>query len=95
MPKRRVIESAAFLADLEAIGPAGYDWTERREGIRFLLSGGAEKEGRATQDTDVRIYLQDAPDSVAGIPGLKVFYVVEGETVTILRGRGYEMATEG
>lgn len=81
-----VIESAAFLRDLEEIGPEGYDWDERREAIRFFLQADPEHVGYATQDASMRIYIQDGPE---GARGLKVFFEIEDQTVTILRGRGY------
>lgn len=44
-PPWRVNESPEYLADLEQIGGPGYDWAERREGIRFLLRQGATRLG--------------------------------------------------
>lgn len=91
-PSWRVYESPEYLADLERIGGPEYDWAERREGVRFLLREGATRLGHGTQDSVVRIYLQDGP---AGHPGLKVFYAVEGGEVTLIRARGYQMPADG
>ena len=90
-PPWRVVESPEYIADLEQIGGPGYDWAERREGVRFLLREGATRLGYGTQDSVVRIYLQDGP---AGHPGLKVFYAVEEGEVTLIRARGYQMPAD-
>ena len=87
-PPWRIIESPEYLADLEQMGGPGYDWAERREGVRFPLRKGATGLGYSPQDSVVRIYLQDGP---AGHPGLKVFYAVAEGEVTRIRARGYSM----
>jgi hypothetical protein len=71
---------------LNEIGPDGYDWTASLRGVKWYLSHDPWKVGYGTQDTQVRIYLQDRPLDLCGF---KVFYVVEETTVTLLSARPY------
>lgn len=85
-PRFTVTASPAFEVDLEEIGPAGFDWTDTKRGIRWYLERDPHAVGYGTQDTAVRIYLQNRP---LGLPGIKVFYLIEGATVTLLRARSF------
>lgn len=61
-------------------------WLTLLAGVKWYLSHNPLEVGYATQDTEVRIYLQDRP---LGLPGFKVFYLIEGNTVTLLRARPF------
>lgn len=87
MPPYTVIFSPAFEADLVQIGPAGYDWTDTKAGVRWYLEHNPLAVGYGTQDTEVRIYVQDRP---MGLSGVKVFYLIEVSTVTVLRAREFQ-----
>lgn len=60
-------------------------------GVRWLLARKPKELGYGTQDTEVRIFLQDHPPP---LPGLKIFYVVEGQTVTLIRARAFSVDEE-
>jgi hypothetical protein len=66
----RVVIPDEFMADLDAIGPEGYDWSAAIAGVKWYLSHNPWEVGYATQDREVRIYLQDRP---LGFSGFKVF----------------------
>lgn len=81
-----VDDDPAFLDSLRRIEPPGYDWTSKIRTAAFVLRSNPEA-GAATQDDAVRIlYFAATP----GHPGLKIFYNVEGTTVTLLRGRPFD-----
>jgi hypothetical protein len=82
MRRWTVVETEAFRGDLAAIGPDGHDWSDTIAGVRWYLERGPTTVGEGTQDLEVRIFMQDTPD---GLPDLKIFYLVEGSTVTLLR----------
>jgi hypothetical protein len=86
MPQWIVRETEAFKADLENLCPEGGNWDAAMRGVRWLLARKPLELGYATQDSEVRIFLQDHP---APLPGLKFFYVVEGQTVTLIRARAF------
>jgi hypothetical protein len=86
MPAWNVVVSQHFLDALEEIGPPGYDWTAAIAGVRWYLGHDPLAVGHGTQDSQVRIYLQDRP---SGLPGFKVFYVIEERTVTLLSARPF------
>lgn len=91
MPTNTVVaDYPPFLASLEQIGPAGYDWSGKIQATIVALRKNAEA-GHATQDTTMRILTFDA---TAGHPGLKVFYKIEGTTITLLRGRPHQEEEE-
>lgn len=87
MPRFNVVVSSRFLQRLHEIGPAGYDWADMMAGVKFYLSHAPLEVGYATQDSQVRIILQVRP---LGFSGVKVFYVVDGGTVTLLTALPYE-----
>lgn len=88
MPLWVVDETEGFRRALEEVNP-GYDWTDSLEAARWYLERGPLYVGKETQDHEVRILILDAP---RGVPGVKVFYVVEGRTVTLLSARPVEPA---
>ncbi|HEX8674411.1 MAG TPA: hypothetical protein VF710_21105 [Longimicrobium sp.] len=91
MPPFTVIaDYPPFLASLRAIEPAGYDWTGKIRTAQFVLRTNPEA-GRPTQDTTMRILTFE---STEGHPGLKVFYKIEGTTITLLRGRRFNSEEE-
>lgn len=85
-----VADYPPFLASLRAMEPAGYDWTGKVQTAVFVLRTNPEA-GRPTQDTTMRILTFE---STEGHPGLKVFYKIEGTTITLLRGRGFKSEEE-
>lgn len=88
MPKFTVIFTQKFSDDLDGIGPDGYDWTDTKRGIQWYLERDPKAVGYSTQDTEVRIYLQDRP---LGLSGVKVFYLIEGTKVTLLTAWAYDI----
>jgi hypothetical protein len=82
MRRWTVIQSERFARDLAALGPAGWDWADILSGVWWYLERGPLAVGEGTQDIEVRIFMQDTPD---GLPDLKIFYLVEQDTVTLLR----------
>ncbi|HEV7591032.1 MAG TPA: hypothetical protein VGO40_23180 [Longimicrobium sp.] len=76
-----VEESENFRLQIEALGPAGYDWSESIRAVRWYLERGPLDVGYPTQDVEVRILIMDTP---GGLPGLKVFYIVEPFKVILL-----------
>jgi hypothetical protein len=81
----RVVVPEKFTAQLEAIGPEGYDWADTMVAIRYFLGRDPKGTGAGSgQDHAVRIYLQTRP---MGLPSIRVFFAIEEEeerTVTLL-----------
>ncbi len=66
------------------MGPPGHSWADTLLGVRWYLERGPPTVGYATQDSEVRIFMQDTPDD---LPDLKIFYLVEPGGVTLLRAK--------
>ncbi|HEX8322195.1 hypothetical protein [Longimicrobium sp.] len=67
---------------LAAIGPVGYDWSDIVMSIEWYLTHDPLTVGYATQDAAVRLLVLRRP---VGLPGIKVFFAIDGDTVTALR----------
>jgi hypothetical protein len=89
MPMWTVQETERFRRALEEINAAGYDWSDSLKATWWYLERGPMHVGYGTQDSEVRIVIVDGP---RGIPSLKVFYLVEAATVTLLSVRVAEPA---
>lgn len=91
MPPYDVVVDDAVFARSLTLGPlAGHDWEQRIAIVRLVLASNPQA-GSVTQDRAVRIlYFAATPEH----PGMKLFYKVEGTTVTLLLARPFDGTRE-
>lgn len=87
-PRCEVVTDAGSFTNSLAQGPlAGHDWGDRLRTIRDFLESNPTAGEVTHQDRDVYILYFGATPAR---PGMKVFYKVEGATVTLLLARPFD-----